>query len=103
MSSKARFTEIGYATNDARSRVLEAVDSVVDGIGAGLFPLHPEEPGWKPFVSCHFCEPDGMGTKDQWRDWQRKQRDPALAPYLDLVDPDREPPPGRVRPAGAGS
>ena len=90
VSSKGRFTEIGYPTNDARSRVLEAVGSVVEGIGAGLFPLHPEEPGWKPFVSCYFCEPDGMGTNDQWRDWKRKQQDPALAPYLDLVDPDRE-------------
>lgn len=103
VSSKGRFAEIGYPTNDARSRVLEAVGSVVEGIGAGLFPLHPEEPGWKPFVSCYFCEPDGMGTKDQWRDWQRKQQDPALAAYLDLVDPDREPLPGRVQPAGPGS
>jgi hypothetical protein len=90
VSAKGRFTPIGYATDEARPRVLEAVRSVVDGIGAGLFPLHPEEPGWKPWVSCLYCEPDGMGTKDQWRDWQRKQRDPALAPYLDLIDPDRE-------------
>lgn len=103
VSSKGRFAEIGYPTNDARSRVLDAVGSVVDGIGAGLFPLHPEEPDWKPFVSCYFCEPDGMGTKDQWRDWQRKQQDPALAPYLDLIDPDREPSLGRVQRAGAGS
>ena len=101
VSSKGQFAEIGYSTNDARPRVLEAVDSVVDGIGAGLFPLHPAEPGWKPFVPCYFCEPDGMGTKHQWRDWQRKQHDPALAPYLDLVDPKREPP-ERVKPAGAG-
>lgn len=96
-SSKGRFTEIGYPTNDARPQVLEAVESVVEGIGAGLFPLHPEEPGWKPFVSCYFCEPDGMGTKDQWRDWQRKQQDPALAAYLNLVDPDREQPPEAER------
>ena len=101
VSSKGRFAEIGYPTDEARSRVLEAADSVVDGIGAGLFPLHPEEPGWRLFVPCYFCEPDGMGTKDQWRDWQRKQQDPALAPYLDLVDPDREQSKGRVQPAGA--
>ena len=102
VSSRGRFTVVGYPTDEARPRVLAAVDAVVDGIGAGLFPLHPEEPGWKPFVSCHFCEPDGMGTSDQWRDWKRKQRDPALAPYLDLVDPEREQPQGPVRPAGAG-
>ena len=102
VSSKGRFAEIGYPTNDARSQVLAAVDSVVDGIGAGLFPLHPEEPGWKPFVSCYFCEPDGMGTKDQWRDWQRKQQDLALTPYLDLVAPGRGPSRAGVQPAGAG-
>ena len=102
VSSKGRFADIGYPTNDARQPVLAAVGSVVDGIGAGLFPLHPEEPGWKPRVSCHYCEPDEMGTKDQWRDWQRKQRDPALAPYLDLIDPDRQQPQEHARPAGAG-
>ena len=101
VSSKGRFAEIGYPTNAARQQVLEAVGAVVDGIGAGLFPLHPEEPGWKPWVSCRYCEPDGMGTKDQWRDWQRKQRDPALATYLDLIEPDREQPQGRERPEGA--
>ncbi len=90
VSSKGLFTEVGYSTDAARGAVLDAVGSAVDGIGAGLFPLHPEEPGWKPFVGCDYCEPDGLGTADQWRDWQRKQRDPALAPYLDLVDPDRE-------------
>ena len=103
VSSKGRFAEIGYPTNDARSQVLAAVDSVVDGIGAGLFPLHPEEPGWKPFVSCYFCEPDGMGTKDQWRDWQRKQQDPALTPYLDLVAPDPRAIPGRGATSGSGT
>ncbi len=102
VSSKGRFTDIGYPTKDARSQVLAAVSAVVDGVGAGLFPLHPEEPGWKPWVSCRYCEPDGMGTKDQWRDWQRKKRDPALTTYLDLVEPDREQPQQRQRIVGAG-
>ena len=111
VSSKGRFTEVGYPTDEARPRVIEAVAAVVDGIGSGLFPLHPAEPGWKPFVECDFCEPDGMGTRDQWRDWRRKQHDPALAPYLDLVDPDRDSAPaplgqapqGQARPAGTGA
>ena len=102
VSSKGLFDEVGYPTNAARRAVLEAVGSVVDGIGAGLFPLHPEAPGWKPFVSCYYCEPDGLGTKDQWRDWQRKQHDPALAPYLDLVDADRERPQRHAQAAGSG-
>ena len=101
VSTKGQFSDVGYPTDVARQPVLEAVGAVVDGIGAGLFPLHPIEPGWRPFVPCHYCEPDGMGTKDQWRDWQRKQRDPALAAYLDLVDPDRERSAERSQMAGA--
>ena len=37
-------------------------DSVVDGIEAGIFPNRPERPGWRLFVGCHYCEPDGLGT-----------------------------------------
>ena len=91
VSSKGQFSDIGYATNAARRRVLEAVNAIVDGVGDGLFPLHPDEPVWRPWVPCGYCDPDGMGTRDQWRDFQRKRGDPALARYLDLVDPGREP------------
>ena len=90
VSTKGQFSDIGYATNAARRQVLEAVNAIVDGVGDGLFPLHPDEPVWRPWVPCGYCDPDGMGTRDQWRDFQRKRDDPALARYLDLVDPDRE-------------
>ena len=106
VSSKGRFTEVGYPTNEVRRTVLEEVGSVVDGIGAGLFPLLPEEPGWKPFVGCAYCEPDGMGTKDQWRDWQRKHRDPALARFVDSDETGpaqtrEQAPPAGAQPAAA--
>ena len=91
VSTKGQFSDIGYATNAARRRVLKAVNAIVDGVGDGLFPLHPDEPVWRPWVPCGYCDPDGMGTRDQWRDFQRKRDDPALARYLDLVDPGREP------------
>ncbi len=91
VSTKGQFSDVGYATNAARRQVLEAVNTIVDGVGDGLFPLHPDEPVWRPWVPCGYCDPDGMGTRDQWRDFQRKRDDPALARYLDLVDPDREP------------
>ena len=90
VSTKGQFRDVGYATNAARRQVLEAVNTIIDGIGDGLFPLHPDEPVWRPWVPCDYCDPDGMGTRDQWRDFQRKRDDPALARYLDLVDPDRE-------------
>ena len=90
VSTKGQFSDIGYATNAARRQVLGAVNTIVDGVGDGLFPLHPDEPVWRPWVPCDYCDPDGMGTRDQWRDFQRKRDDPALARYLDLVDPGRE-------------
>ena len=99
VSAKGQFNDIGYATNAARGKVLEAVNHIIDGVGAGLFPLHPDEPVWRPWVPCGYCDPDGMGTRDQWRAFQRKRDDPALARYLDLVDPDRERP---ETPASAG-
>ena len=91
VSTKGQFSDVGYATNAARRQVLGAVNAIVDGVGDGLFPLHPDEPVWRPWVPCGYCDPDGMGTRDQWRDFQRKRDDPALARYLDLVDPGREP------------
>ncbi|MYL03247.1 MAG: hypothetical protein F4011_03580 [Acidimicrobiaceae bacterium] len=90
VSTKGQFSDIGYATNAARRQVLQAVNAIIDGVGDGLFPLHPDEPVWRPWISCGYCDPDGMGTRDQWRDFQRKRDDPALARYLDLVDPDRD-------------
>ncbi|MCY3642214.1 MAG: PD-(D/E)XK nuclease family protein [Acidimicrobiaceae bacterium] len=101
VSTKGQFSDIGYATNAARRRVLKAVNAIVDGVGDGLFPLHPDEPVWRPWVPCGYCDPDGMGTRDQWRDFQRKRDDPALARYLDLVDPDREPSEAARSAAGA--
>ena len=91
VSTKGQFSDIGYATDAARRPVLQAVNAIVDGVGDGLFPLNPDEPVWRPWIPCGYCDPDGMGTRDQWRDFQRKRDDPALARYLDLVDPDREP------------
>ncbi len=90
ISTKGQFNDFGYPTDLARQQVLEAVNTIIDGIGEGLFPLHPDEPSGQPWVSCDFCDPDGLGTRDQWRDWQRKQKDPDMARYLDLIDPNRE-------------
>lgn len=74
---------VGYPVDE---RVLAefgvVLQRIVDGIEAGCFPAHPEPPGWRPFVACPYCDPDGLGTADRWREWERKQGDPALAPYL---------------------
>ena len=88
VSAKGGFRARGYeVTGEVRDRVLETVGAVADGIAAGLFPLHPEPPQWRPFVPCRFCDPDGLGTRDRYNDWIRKLTDPDLRPYLAVAEP----------------
>ena len=47
---------------------------------------HPEPPGPRPWVSCHYCDPDGLGTADRWREWEHKYAAPDLAPYISLLE-----------------
>ena len=79
------FETRGYRVELTRARVLDAVGEIVNGIRAGVFPARPEPSAWGGFVSCHFCEPDGLGVRELLRDWQRKCLDPALADYLSLI------------------
>jgi len=76
-------------TPEVDTLVGESLARVVAGIETGFFPNLPERPGWRFFVGCHYCEPDGLGTADRWTEWQRKQHDPRLAPWFgDAVDAD---------------
>jgi hypothetical protein len=77
----------GYArpgfeiTADVEARVSASLERVVSGIEAGWFPHVPDPPG-RYFVSCPYCEPDGLGTVDRWSDWERKRHDPRLAAWF---------------------
>lgn len=62
-----------------------AVATIVDGIRGGVFPSVPPEPAPTPFVRCRYCDPDGMGTTDRWREWERKLDNPELEGFLALV------------------
>ena len=101
VSRRGGFMSVGYPVDaTAEKRVLATVAAIVDGIGAGLFPLHPEKPGWRRWVPCWFCEPDGLGTRDVWRDWERKRTRPDLLGYTALIaSAPQDDPPGP--PAGA--
>ncbi len=72
-------------TDDVWTRFTGALAVVADCVDGGLFPARPEPPVFKPFVSCRYCDPDGMGTADRYREWLRKRRDPRLIAYLTLV------------------
>ena len=77
-----------HITSEVWDVFVRAVSVIADGISAGVFPLRPPEPVWTPFVECEVCDPDGLGTAEAFRDWQRKLGDPALRPYLDLIGID---------------
>lgn len=89
VSRRGGFTSHGYIVDRAtETRVLATVGAIVEGIGAGLFPLHPERPGWRAWIPCRYCEPDGLGTRDVWRDWERKRTHGDLSGYTSLVEPE---------------
>jgi ATP-dependent helicase/nuclease subunit B len=83
LMAKGRYERLGYRlTPEVDARVRQALSSILDGIEAGFFPARPERPGFRPFVSCEYCEPDHLGTADRWPDWERKRHDPRLAPWF---------------------
>jgi hypothetical protein len=78
---------IGYEVTPGVDATFDAaLQVIVAGIEAGCFVARPVPPGPRPWVDCHFCDPDGLGTADRWREWERKVADPALEAYLVLGD-----------------
>jgi hypothetical protein len=49
--------------------------------------MRPPAPVWRPWRECEYCDPDGLGTADHHREWERIRTDPALRGYLAVVDP----------------
>jgi hypothetical protein len=85
---KGDYARPGYLmTPEVDARVSESLALVVDGIETGVFPNRPERPGWRFFVGCHYCEPDGLGTAERWGEWQRKQHDARLVRWFGGEEP----------------
>jgi hypothetical protein len=58
------------------------------GIEGGMFPCHPEGgTGWMHFISCWYCDPDGLGTSSARSRWERKRACPELEDYVALTEP----------------
>lgn len=89
ITTKGEFRHVGYdVTDDVLEQARSALAAIVEGIEAGRFPAHPDTSATRgPWVSCDTCDPDGLGTVDLRRQWERKRHDPALAPYAQLVEP----------------
>ena len=64
----------------------EAIDVIVNGIEAGLFPSKPApfSSKWTGVGKCIFCDPDELGTREIEEKWQSMLTVESLAPYLRL-------------------
>jgi hypothetical protein len=89
VTKRGGFSTAGYpVTDDVARLALGTVEAIVDGIAAGVFPQVPDQPGWRMFVGCEFCEPDGLGTAHQYADHQRIGEHEGLAPWRAVVAAD---------------
>ncbi|MFL6207097.1 MAG: PD-(D/E)XK nuclease family protein [Acidimicrobiales bacterium] len=82
------FARCGYdITDDVLERTVEVLDVIVRGIDHGVFPPHPPATSTYFRIACHVCDPDGLGTAELRKQWDRKRDDPALAEYAHLAEP----------------
>jgi RecB family exonuclease len=87
VSTKGKFERKGYpVTAPVLARVCTTLATVVQGVEAGVFPNYPTAKSTTPWVECDYCDPDNLGVTELRRRWERKQSDPALAPYAELLD-----------------
>ena len=75
-------------TAEVEASLTRTLRSVADGIRGGLFPMRPPDKPSYGFVQCAYCDPDGLGTAEQYREWERIRTDPALRDYVGTVEPD---------------
>jgi hypothetical protein len=87
-TTRGEFKRAGYRiTSEVLETTVEVLDVIVRGIEGGVFPPHPSDLSTFLWVDCHTCDPDGLGTADLRKQWDRKRHDPALAAYADLAEP----------------
>jgi ATP-dependent helicase/nuclease subunit B len=87
ISEREGFQRIGYAVDDqVLARVGATLATIVDGIERGAFPPRPDASG-TPWVTCPYCDPDGLGVADLRREWERKRHHPAIAAYAAMAEP----------------
>ena len=70
------------------ARVDEVLRVIADGIDAGVFPCRVDPPTtWTRRIRS-YTDPDARGTRDRYREWQRKRLAPALRGYVGLAEPE---------------
>jgi hypothetical protein len=88
VTDKGEFKRVGYdVTDEVLEQAGAVLGEIVAGIEAGVFAPHPAETSTYAFITCHTCNPDGLGTAELRKQWDRKRHDPALARYAELAEP----------------
>ncbi|MEQ1787907.1 MAG: PD-(D/E)XK nuclease family protein, partial [Acidimicrobiales bacterium] len=87
-TAKGGFKRAGYTvTPGVLETTIEVLDVIVRGVEAGVFPPRPDPLSTFLWVDCHTCDPDGLGTAELRKQWERKRHDPALQEYAELAEP----------------
>ena len=90
-TSRGGFERVGYdVTDEVLETTVEVLDTVVRNVERGVFPPHPSDLSTYLWIECHTCDPDGLGTAELRKQWERKRHDPALAEYVALVEPPED-------------
>ena len=53
-----------------------------------MFPCRLDPPSSWHSSWRTFADPDGRGTRDRYREWERKRDAPEVAAYVALAEPD---------------
>ena len=61
------------------------VRTILDGIAGGVFPCAVDPPKLWNYRRRTYADPDDRGTRDRFREWQRKQHAPEVQPYVALT------------------
>ena len=90
-TAKGEFKRVGYdITPDVLGTTVRVLDVIVRGVEGGVFPPHPSPLSTYFRIECHTCDPDGLGTAEPRRQWDRKRHDPVLVEYVGLAEPSDE-------------
>ena len=75
-------------TDTVERTYAETVGLIARSMANGVFPPRaPAEPDFR-WVTCEYCNPDGLGHADVRRRWEAKRLAPELRDYTALVEPE---------------
>jgi len=92
ISTRGEFKWAELTLTDAvEARVDVVLRAIVDGIEHGVFACRLDPPSTWQYARRTFADPDARGTRDRYREWERKRMAPELAAYIALAEPDDAP------------